>query len=268
MEEPDNKQSDGHGKTPRALRNSADYEYESLLSQFQNTAGLGDVKQEPATPDQMARNENLRRAYEAHTRVLAQRELGLKMAAINGRALNTVLPRGISVKKEPAENMSISSSSASERTMDTSELSPTGSRHVTFEDQVRDGNVPFDLPGVTYLPDPADHKEKPQQDPSASIEDIQDNIVDSIKITKSRGRVRVTVKDSGNVANQPGAGTSGTTTNKGDDFPGTSAGTGRPLLFDDLTLSDTKSEEQASQPDKKQEEGDPEGERDNGGARH
>ena len=283
-EQPDIKHEDGHEElpgvmqninisTPRGLKNSAEHEYEPLLTRFLNATSLEDVMQEPASPDRMERLQNLHRATQAHARVLRQRELGLKMAAINGRALSSVLPRGI-IKKEPAEDMSISSSSASDRNMDTSDQSSTGPRRVTFEDQFRDGNVSFELPGVTYLPNPADHKEIIKQESSATIEEIQDNLEDSIKTTKRRGRVPVTGTTSEDSNGQHGTGTSGTQDNikAGEDYQSGAAtsgtGTGRPLLFDDLTISDTDSEADANKPVIKTEEGDPEGEGDNGGAQH
>ena len=291
IEEPDIKQTDGNEElpgamqnikisTPRALRNSEDHEFEPILSRLLTATTLGDIIQQPASPDQKERDENLRRVTRANARVLQQRELGLKLAAIHGRALSSVPPRGILIKKEPAEDMSISSSSASERNMDTSELSSAGSRHVTFEDQVGDGNTSFDQPEVTYLPNPADHKESVKQEPTASIEEVQDNLEDSIKTTKRRGRVPVTVKteaadqSSTDTSGTPGdtnSGAPGKTNTGGETQPAASTsgtGTGRPFLFDDLTISDTDGEEEASQPGVKTEEGDPEGEGDNGGARH
>ena len=164
--------------------------------------------------------------------------------------------------------------------MDTSELSSAGSRHVTFEDQVGDGNTSFDQPEVTYLPNPADHKENIKQEPTASIEEVQDNLEDSIKTTKRRGKVPVTVKTE--AADQSSADTSGTPGDTNSGAPGktntggetqpaastSGTGTGRPFIYDDLTISDTDGEEEASQPGVKTEEGDPEGEGDNGGARH
>ena len=164
--------------------------------------------------------------------------------------------------------------------MDTSELSSTGSRHVTFEDQTGDGNTSFNQPEVTYLPNPADHKESIKQEPTASIEEVQDNLEDSIKTTKRRGKVPVTVKTE--AADQSSTDTSGTPGNTNSGAPGktntggetqpaastSGTGTGRPFIYDDLTISDTDGEEEASQPSVKTEEGDPEGEGDNGGARH
>ena len=164
------------------------------------------------------------------------------------------------LSREPTENMnmSISSSSASEMNMDTSEQGSTGPRHVTFEDQVRDGNTSFDLPGVSYLPDPADqHKEDLQHNPSASIEDGQDNIIDSIKVTKVCGRVPVSFKPPCDVINQPGAGPSNT-----------GQPTDRPTIYNDLTLSETDDDDKTSRDDKEKEGGDPEGQGGNRGAQH